>query len=327
VPHPHAAPAIERTLWRRVATVAVLAGLLATFAVVAPDPAHADRNRDAEAWLTAAIDRERTDRGLPRMRTAGDMADVAAHWSSHMAARDRVTHNPSYADQICCWTVVLENVGMVSGIEARGGLQAALREAHRLFMGSGGHRNNILHRDINEVGVGVYVADDKLWVTQNFRHRPGTTSPVPAPSPAPPPPPSTSDAGSGSNEGAARTAAASRHAFDPREVQRRLAEFGWYSAPIDGIVGPLTRRAVADFKGATGLDADGRIDTETLSALAGDDPAYRWGAGRWADPAAAFAALRQLAREIRGIEGPHATAVEEHPVLAVLDRVVEAQRR
>jgi uncharacterized protein YkwD len=152
-------------------------------------PALADRDRNAEAWLTAAIDRERVDRGLQRLHTAGDMADVAAAWSARMAARGQLAHNPSYGDQICCWTVVSENVAMVSGIEARGGLQAALRDAHRLLMNSSPHRANILNPDVNEVGVGVYIADDTLWVTQNFRHRPGTTPPPPPPPPSATPTP------------------------------------------------------------------------------------------------------------------------------------------
>jgi uncharacterized protein YkwD len=331
VSHPDPVPTRERSLWHRVAAVALLTALLATSAVVAPEPALADRDRNAEAWLIAAIDRERSDRGLQRLRTAGDMADVAAAWSARMAARGQLGHNPSYADQICCWTVVLENVAMVSGIEGRGGLQEAVREAHRLFMGSSTHRANILRADVDEVGVGVYIADDRLWVTQNFRHRPGTTPPPPPPPPPsspPPPPPSTSSGGGdggASGGGSASDTRTSRPAVTPQEVQGRLAELGWYAAEVDGVVGPLTREAVTDFQGAVGLDADGRIGADTLAALTADDPPHRSGAGDWADQSAAFDALRQRALEIRNLEGYRAAAVEEHPVLVVLDRVVAAQ--
>ncbi len=320
----HRVPAIERALWRRVAVVALAVALLVTSAAVAPDPAHADRVRDGEAWLTGAIDRERVDRGLRRLNTAGDIADVAAAWSARMAANGQLAHNPSFGHQICCWTRVSENVAMVSGIEQRGGLQAALRDAHRVLMNSSRHRANILHPDIDEVGVGVYVANDALWVTQNFRQRSGATSS------AAPPPPTTSDSGgtatsSSGSTSTTSTTSTSAPTVDPHEVQRRLAALGWYDAEVDGAIGPLTREAITGFQAAVGLDADGRIREDTLEALTADDPPHRSGAGGWADPSAAFDALRQRMLEIRTHEGFADDAVEQHPVIVVLDRVVAAQ--
>lgn len=318
-----------RTLTRSTITAVVLSAVLAASAVLAPEPARADRDRSAEAWLVAAIESERTSRGLPRLRTANDLADVAATWSARMAADGRLAHNPTYRNQICCWTVVTENVAMVPGIAARGGLDAALREAHRLFMGSSAHRANILSSEVNEVGVGVHVANDVVWVTQNFRHRPDAA-------PAPSPPSSSQDqstrsddaeAGSGSDDDASGAAFESpRAAFDPREVQGRLTELGWYTGAIDGVIGPLTLEAVSAFQSAAGLAVDGRIGSETLDALTADDAPHHCGAGEWADAEAALDALRRHALDVWTRHGgSHPAVGADHPLLVVLDHVAAGQ--
>lgn len=173
-------------------------------------------------------------------------------------------------------------------------------------MDSNPHRANILDADVNEIGVGVYIDDDTLWVTQNFRHRPGSTPP-PEP-PAPPaspatPSPSSGDGGeSTGGEGAGeagknatRNTTTTRPSVDPREVQRRLAALGWYAAEVDSVVGPMTREAVTAFHGAVGLAAEGQIRAATLAALTEADPPHR------------------------------SAAIEVHPVFMVLDRVAAAQ--
>lgn len=50
-------------------------------------------------------------------------------------------------------------------------------------------------------------------------------------------------------------------------VQQELAQAGYYSGPIDGILGDGTRRAIRDFERANGLPVDGRIDTELLRSM------------------------------------------------------------
>jgi hypothetical protein len=54
---------------------------------------------------------------------------------------------------------------------------------------------------------------------------------------------------------------------DAREVQRRLAALGLYTKAIDGIWGAGTRRALAEFKRAAGLPANGDWDRATQSRL------------------------------------------------------------
>ncbi|MEX3006837.1 peptidoglycan-binding protein [Hoeflea sp. TYP-13] len=52
-----------------------------------------------------------------------------------------------------------------------------------------------------------------------------------------------------------------------REVQRRLNERGYAAGPVDGAVGPQTRRAIAAFQSDAGFTATGRPDTALLAAL------------------------------------------------------------
>ena len=52
-----------------------------------------------------------------------------------------------------------------------------------------------------------------------------------------------------------------------REIQTRLADWGYYSGEVDGIYGSRTAAAVRWFQEANGLAVDGRAGPETLAAL------------------------------------------------------------
>ncbi|HSD43347.1 MAG TPA: peptidoglycan-binding domain-containing protein [Burkholderiales bacterium] len=52
-----------------------------------------------------------------------------------------------------------------------------------------------------------------------------------------------------------------------RDAQRMLAERGYYTGAIDGIIGPATRAALAAFQRAENLDPTGGINAQTLAAL------------------------------------------------------------
>jgi hypothetical protein len=51
------------------------------------------------------------------------------------------------------------------------------------------------------------------------------------------------------------------------DVQSALQEQGYYHGEVDGLLGPLTRQALADFQRAQGLYATETIDQPTLAAL------------------------------------------------------------
>jgi hypothetical protein len=51
------------------------------------------------------------------------------------------------------------------------------------------------------------------------------------------------------------------------QVQRRLASAGYYSGPIDGVVGSRTRRAIRAFERSHGLPVDGVIHRRLLATM------------------------------------------------------------
>jgi hypothetical protein len=59
--------------------------------------------------------------------------------------------------------------------------------------------------------------------------------------------------------------------MEPRQVmvrvQRELRRDGYYRGPIDGLIGPMTRAALARFQRDNGLYVTRRIDGPTLAAL------------------------------------------------------------
>jgi Putative peptidoglycan binding domain len=51
------------------------------------------------------------------------------------------------------------------------------------------------------------------------------------------------------------------------DVQEQLARAGYYDGPIDGVLGPMTREAIAAFQGDNGLAITSAIDEPTLATL------------------------------------------------------------
>ena len=81
-----------------------------------------------------------------------------------MAERQTLYHSDLAG--ICCFRSLAENVG--SG--------ATPTVVHVAFMGSSGHRANILNPAMRHVGVGVVSAGGQLWVTEIFRAPSGASA-------------------------------------------------------------------------------------------------------------------------------------------------------
>jgi peptidoglycan hydrolase-like protein with peptidoglycan-binding domain len=50
-------------------------------------------------------------------------------------------------------------------------------------------------------------------------------------------------------------------------VQQQLAAAGYYDGPIDGVLGPATREAIANYQADNGLAVTSAIDEPTLAAM------------------------------------------------------------
>ena len=78
--------------------------------------------------------------------------------SRAMAARGDLYHTSNFS-VICCWSAIAENIGY-------GGSVPTL---HRAFMASPPHRANLLNRRLRQVGIGIVVEGNRLWITEVFR--------------------------------------------------------------------------------------------------------------------------------------------------------------
>jgi uncharacterized protein YkwD len=147
------------------ALVAVLAAGQITLIATTASALTSDEN-----CFYSAMNRERVANGRPRLALAGDLVAIARRHSRWMAGDGRIYHadssSPHYrqGDDLRSelggnWYAGGENVGM-------GGDCSSIHDA---FMASPGHRENILDRQYNEVGVGVaYDHDGTVYVTEDF---------------------------------------------------------------------------------------------------------------------------------------------------------------
>ena len=155
------------------ALVVLLVSLLAGLG--APTTAHAEVDAGAESQFVAAINQERAARGLPALQVASDLTSVARQHSARMASGDNLHHNPNLGSAVSNWQKVGENVGVGPSVSS----------IHSAFMNSASHRANVLGSDWVQVGVGVEVRGDSIWVTEVFRLPMGSSQPASNPDAAP----------------------------------------------------------------------------------------------------------------------------------------------
>jgi uncharacterized protein YkwD len=136
-------------------------------------PSTVGRDHEAADAMLVLVNDARAAEGLPPLRPALDVADVASDWSAAMAAAGDMSHNPEFPDQICCWDQVTENVAWSEPPRTRlagDPVATTVEELHEALLASPGHRVNILDELATEIGIGVHVEPDgSVWITQNFR--------------------------------------------------------------------------------------------------------------------------------------------------------------
>ena len=52
-----------------------------------------------------------------------------------------------------------------------------------------------------------------------------------------------------------------------KDIQRALKRAGYYTGPVDGVIGPRTKRAIRSFQKANGLKSDGVVGQRTWAKL------------------------------------------------------------
>ncbi len=108
-----------------------------------------------------------------------DIREVSRAWADQQAAAAKMSHNPRFSDQLCCWQLVGENVAYTTLRSLDdAAVDAAARRIFQAWMDSTGHRNNILNPAYDQMGLGVSIASASgayvMWLTANFRDTTGT---------------------------------------------------------------------------------------------------------------------------------------------------------
>jgi len=127
-----------------------------------------------EDQIVLMVAQERARRGLPELTVDPYLAEAARQHSQEM---DRLGYFDHYsptsgmrspADRLRQASDGQRRTPYV-GENIYRGSYASATVAHDAFMGSSGHRENILRRSYRRIGVGVYRSrDGQVWVTQMF---------------------------------------------------------------------------------------------------------------------------------------------------------------
>jgi cysteine-rich secretory family protein len=146
---------------KRSATISVLLFLVGGLIGIDVRPAAALTS--IESCFYRAINRERANAGRPSLTSKSDLTDIARRHSRRMARDKTIYHNNNLGNEIPGrWYAAGENVGMGPDCPS----------IHAAFMGSPGHRSNIIDRDYNQVGVGVALDENgTVYVTEDFAGR------------------------------------------------------------------------------------------------------------------------------------------------------------
>ncbi len=114
--------------------------------------------------LLERVNVERAARGIAPVRWDPGLASMARNWSETMASTGNFSHRPEGSEAafgvpaVCCW----ENIFFVGG-------SMSSAQLHDGWMGSTGHRNNMLSAEVTLMGAGVVCgAGGNSYATQNF---------------------------------------------------------------------------------------------------------------------------------------------------------------
>jgi hypothetical protein len=146
---------------RRLISIFMLS-TVAAMPLVSTSPAHAAADPNAtEVQFSQILNSQRASTGMGGLTVDAGLSNVARNWSSAMASKSSLTHNPNMKSQIAAvvpdWTRMGENIAYGSDPQ----------RMSDMLWNSAGHKANIVG-DYNRVGVGVVVSGNTIWVTFDF---------------------------------------------------------------------------------------------------------------------------------------------------------------
>jgi uncharacterized protein YkwD len=178
---------------RMAAAVALVFAITSVFSLATPVPAAAwaegQFSAASESDLVRLTNQSRAAAGRKALKVDATLRSIARWRSKDMIKRDYFSHDiPGYgrvfdvmSDKGYCYNVAGENIGWNNASDG-----SATAKIHSKFMGSSGHRSNILGKSWDVIGIGAYKGANgkKMW-TVIFADRCGSTKPAPKPKPKP----------------------------------------------------------------------------------------------------------------------------------------------
>ena len=128
--------------------------------------------------LLAAINKDRARHQLPALGLDRTQSACSKKHSQHMARLGELAHDQFPADVCVRHGWAGENVGVAYGDPTQ-----AVRTLHTMMMDEGpcphkgcpgdefeahGHYLNLVNSHFKRLGIGLYVKDGSLWLTENF---------------------------------------------------------------------------------------------------------------------------------------------------------------
>jgi uncharacterized protein YkwD len=255
---------------RRITARALGLGLSAVLAAAAlgwsPTATSGWNQGAAEGTLWQLLNGARVNNGMAPLQSHGTLVSLARWRSSDMLQRNYFSHTipgcgclvyAYYDSNGLRYDWAGENIGWNSG---RSDAESPVR-VHEQFMGSPGHRANVLDRRFTHGGVGAAAADNKefLGYVQDTRmytelFMQARSAPAPAPAPTPPPAPAPappSGGGSATAPAQPARAAAAAPARTPKPKPKLVGvdapERPRSTAGLDGVATRVSRNPfVAD---------------------------------------------------------------------------------
>jgi uncharacterized protein YkwD len=183
---------VTLSITRRMAgAIALVFAVTSVFSLASPTPASAWAegafSASSENDLVRLTNQSRAAAGRKALKVDSTLRSIARWRSKDMIKRDYFSHDiPGYgrvfdvmSDKGYCYHVAGENIGWNNASDG-----TATAKIHKSFMGSSGHRSNILGKDWDVIGIGAYKGANgkKMW-TVIFADRCGSTKPKPKPKP------------------------------------------------------------------------------------------------------------------------------------------------
>jgi uncharacterized protein YkwD len=160
VPVTHVAALVQpRRLVAVLTAFALLTGILVAVTATAAPASAASKATSYEAQFVAKINAARKAKKLRPLVVRADLVAVARKQASRMASQRKLHHNPKLAREVRNYRWVGENVGYGPSVA----------RLHTAFMASPGHKRNILDKGYREVGIGIVIRGNTIWVAEVFR--------------------------------------------------------------------------------------------------------------------------------------------------------------